>query len=183
MADVLDGGFAYAPDHHYHAHYAAAAAYDSYAIAPLPHHHGPWSPDAAMLMDPQPAKPYVVSPSSPPSSSAAAGPHKRRRKTHAAGAGPAPATAAAPDADSPPAASKHSPGSSGGGSGLGGSSAFRNVSACNRCRLRKNRCDQRLPACLSCEKAGVKCVGYDPITKREIPRRWGPRSWVFGRLA
>lgn len=53
-------------------------------------------------------------------------------------------------------------------------SAFRNVSACNRCRLRKNRCDQRLPACTSCEKAAVKCVGYDPITKKEIPR-----SYVF----
>ncbi|KAI4951618.1 hypothetical protein J4E86_007034 [Alternaria arbusti] len=54
------------------------------------------------------------------------------------------------------------------------SSSFRNVSACNRCRLRKNRCDQRLPSCASCDKAGVKCVGYDPITKREIPR-----SYVF----
>lgn len=56
----------------------------------------------------------------------------------------------------------------------GGASAssFRNVSACNRCRLRKNRCDQRLPSCATCDKAGVKCVGYDPITKREIPRRW-----------
>src|SRR5947207_1637518 len=52
------------------------------------------------------------------------------------------------------------------------SSSFRNVSACNRCRLRKNRCDQRLPACASCEKAQVQCVGYDPITKREIPRRY-----------
>ena len=52
------------------------------------------------------------------------------------------------------------------------SSAFRNVSACNRCRLRKNRCDQRLPACSACEKARVKCVGYDPITKREIPRSY-----------
>ncbi|KAF1981360.1 hypothetical protein K402DRAFT_342559 [Aulographum hederae CBS 113979] len=51
-------------------------------------------------------------------------------------------------------------------------SSFRNVSACNRCRLRKNRCDQRLPACASCEKAHVKCVGYDPITKREIPRSY-----------
>jgi hypothetical protein len=51
-------------------------------------------------------------------------------------------------------------------------SSFRNVSACNRCRLRKNRCDQRLPSCASCDKAGVKCVGYDPITKREIPRRY-----------
>lgn len=52
-----------------------------------------------------------------------------------------------------------------------GSSSFRNVSACNRCRLRKNRCDQRLPSCASCGKAGVRCTGYDPITKREIPRR------------
>lgn len=51
------------------------------------------------------------------------------------------------------------------------SSSFRNVSACNRCRLRKNKCDQNLPSCASCEKAGHKCVGYDPITKREIPRR------------
>ncbi|KAL2135974.1 hypothetical protein VTI74DRAFT_6023 [Chaetomium olivicolor] len=71
-------------------------------------------------------------------------------------------------------------GSGGGGGGavaagkIGQSSSFRNVSACNRCRLRKNRCDQRLPSCASCEKAGVACVGYDPITKREIPR-----SYIF----
>lgn len=62
-------------------------------------------------------------------------------------------------------------GKEGGGTKAGQSSNFRNVSACNRCRLRKNRCDQRLPSCASCEKANVKCVGYDPITKREIPRR------------
>jgi hypothetical protein len=55
-------------------------------------------------------------------------------------------------------------------------SSFRNVSACNRCRLRKNRCDQRLPSCASCDKANVKCVGYDPITKREIPRRYALRG-------
>lgn len=61
---------------------------------------------------------------------------------------------------------------SGAGASKGGqSSNFRNVSACNRCRLRKNRCDQRLPSCASCEKANVSCVGYDPITKSEIPRR------------
>ncbi|KAI5211955.1 hypothetical protein AUEXF2481DRAFT_37011 [Aureobasidium subglaciale EXF-2481] len=52
------------------------------------------------------------------------------------------------------------------------SSNFRNVSACNRCRLRKNRCDQKLPACTSCEKANVKCVGFDPVSKREIPRSY-----------
>ncbi|EXJ57408.1 hypothetical protein A1O7_07756 [Cladophialophora yegresii CBS 114405] len=51
-------------------------------------------------------------------------------------------------------------------------SAFRNVSACNRCRVRKNRCDQRLPTCSTCDKANVRCVGYDPITKREIPRSY-----------
>lgn len=48
---------------------------------------------------------------------------------------------------------------------------FRNVSACHRCRTRKNKCDQQLPSCRSCEKVGLKCVGYDPITKQEIPRR------------
>ncbi|KAK2063524.1 fungal-specific transcription factor [Colletotrichum caudatum] len=60
------------------------------------------------------------------------------------------------------------------GGKAGQSSNFRNVSACNRCRLRKNRCDQKLPSCASCAKAGVACVGYDPITKKEIPR-----SYVF----
>lgn len=55
-----------------------------------------------------------------------------------------------------------------------GSSAFRNVSACDRCRKRKNRCDQHLPACAACSKVGVRCVGIDPITKQEIPR-----SYVF----
>ncbi|KAL3481997.1 fungal-specific transcription factor domain-containing protein [Aspergillus californicus] len=59
-----------------------------------------------------------------------------------------------------------------GGASSSNSSSFRNVSACNRCRQRKNRCDQRLPRCQSCEKAGVRCVGYDPITKREIPRSY-----------
>ncbi|KAI1436086.1 fungal-specific transcription factor domain-containing protein [Xylaria sp. CBS 124048] len=58
------------------------------------------------------------------------------------------------------------------GGSTSSSSNFRNVSACNRCRLRKNRCDQRLPSCASCEKARVACVGYDPITKREIPRSY-----------
>jgi hypothetical protein len=51
-------------------------------------------------------------------------------------------------------------------------SAFRNISACNRCRVRKNRCDQRLPSCSTCEKASAKCVGFDPITKRELPRSY-----------
>lgn len=53
-------------------------------------------------------------------------------------------------------------------------SAFRNVSACDRCRKRKNRCDQQLPACAACSKVGSRCVGIDPITKQQIPR-----SYVF----
>ncbi|RYP75762.1 hypothetical protein DL771_002249 [Monosporascus sp. 5C6A] len=87
-----------------------------------------------------------------------------------------------PDKDSPSSIvggapspiAETSPDGTGHSSKVGQSSSFRNVSACNRCRLRKNRCDQKLPSCASCEKAGVACVGYDPITKREIPR-----SYVF----
>lgn len=51
-------------------------------------------------------------------------------------------------------------------------SSFRNISACHRCRTRKNKCDQLLPACGTCTKANVRCVGYDPTTKREIPRSY-----------
>lgn len=69
-----------------------------------------------------------------------------------------------PVASASPSTSSNAPASS--------TSNFRNVSACNRCRLRKNRCDQKLPACTSCEKAGVKCVGFDPVSKREIPRSY-----------
>ncbi|KAJ5256743.1 fungal specific transcription factor [Penicillium angulare] len=54
---------------------------------------------------------------------------------------------------------------------LGGPS-FRNVSACKRCRLRKHRCDQSLPRCKPCEKSQSRCVGYDPISKREVPRSY-----------
>lgn len=57
------------------------------------------------------------------------------------------------------------------GSVAGQSTNFRNVSACSRCRSRKNRCDQRLPRCTSCAKVGAACVGYDALTKRELPRR------------
>ena len=121
----------------------------------------------------------VMNPKLPPAPTAAAQyPSKRARYSP-------------PDAKSPPLldpalSAEPSPlddsllatggGGGGGGGGPGGkqagqSSSFRNVSACNRCRLRKNKCDHRLPRCASCEKAGVNCVGYDPITKREIPRR------------
>ncbi|KAI3331517.1 hypothetical protein HD806DRAFT_529302 [Xylariaceae sp. AK1471] len=73
---------------------------------------------------------------------------------------------------SPSAENLHDGMGHGGAKSSQSSSSFRNVSACNRCRLRKNRCDQKLPSCASCEKARVACVGYDPITKREIPRSY-----------
>ncbi|EMD00468.1 hypothetical protein BAUCODRAFT_144135 [Baudoinia panamericana UAMH 10762] len=57
-------------------------------------------------------------------------------------------------------------------SAVNSTSNFRNVSACFRCRSRKNRCDQRLPKCSGCEKANVKCVGFDPVSKRAIPRNY-----------
>ena len=102
----------------------------------------------------------ATNPRSPTSRSSTGNPAKRARQ-------------GTPD---PVAKNTGSPGADGGEvpgkeGKAGQSSSFRNVSACNRCRLRKNRCDQKLPSCASCEKAGIRCVGYDPITKREIPRR------------
>ncbi|KAL1979786.1 hypothetical protein VTN96DRAFT_5193 [Rasamsonia emersonii] len=44
-----------------------------------------------------------------------------------------------------------------------------NITACIRCRRRKQKCDQKLPRCHSCEKAGVDCVGYDAVAKRHVP--------------
>lgn len=90
---------------------------------------------------------------------------------HSATAGPSPATSDQHDVGLPGAGAGARQDVGGGSAKVGQSSSFRNVSACNRCRLRKNRCDQKLPSCASCEKANVACVGYDPITKKEIPRR------------
>lgn len=117
-----------------------------------------------------------MNPHSPPAN-ASGYPNKRARHSPS---DPSSTTSAAVDKhDSPKITSEEivpaelllvkAEGTSGGKAGQ--SSSFRNVSACNRCRLRKNKCDQNLPSCASCEKAGHKCVGYDPITKREIPRR------------
>ncbi|KAK3379941.1 fungal-specific transcription factor domain-containing protein, partial [Lasiosphaeria ovina] len=111
--------------------------------------HSPRSPDVHPSKRPRPSSPDKESPTSLPSVGAT----------------------------SPTSEHAHD-GAAAHGLGLGGkigqSSSFRNVSACNRCRLRKNRCDQKLPSCASCEKANVNCVGYDPITKKEIPR-----SYIF----
>lgn len=39
------------------------------------------------------------------------------------------------------------------------SPSFRNVSACERCRKRKNRCDQELPSCRGCRTSNTPCIG------------------------
>ncbi|CAH0057323.1 unnamed protein product [Clonostachys solani] len=47
-----------------------------------------------------------------------------------------------------------------------------NVTACTRCRSRKQRCDQKLPACSNCERSGVECMSTD------IDGRVAPRSYI-----
>ncbi|ODQ63699.1 hypothetical protein NADFUDRAFT_84312 [Nadsonia fulvescens var. elongata DSM 6958] len=46
----------------------------------------------------------------------------------------------------------------------------RSISACQRCRSRKTRCDLNFPCCNSCSKAKVECVIVDAATGREVPR-------------
>lgn len=45
------------------------------------------------------------------------------------------------------------------------------VTACQRCRTRKIRCDGALPACKSCLKAGVECIEVDRSGDNNMPRR------------
>ncbi|KAF8251737.1 hypothetical protein K440DRAFT_512956, partial [Wilcoxina mikolae CBS 423.85] len=44
------------------------------------------------------------------------------------------------------------------------------VTACQRCRTRKIRCDGALPACRSCVKAGVECIEVDRSGDNNMPR-------------
>jgi hypothetical protein len=52
--------------------------------------------------------------------------------------------------------------------------------ACDRCRRRKVRCDDLLPVCTNCLKAGTECVTRDlrnpnvPVQRREAQSRDGP---------
>lgn len=48
----------------------------------------------------------------------------------------------------------------------------RSIAACQRCRVKKVRCDQNFPKCSKCAKAGLECVGIDPATGREVPRSY-----------
>ncbi|CVL04858.1 related to positive transcriptional regulator for purine utilization [Fusarium mangiferae] len=46
-----------------------------------------------------------------------------------------------------------------------------NVTACQRCKSRKQRCDQNIPACSSCARAGVPCVSVD-VDGQSVPRSY-----------
>lgn len=50
----------------------------------------------------------------------------------------------------------------------------RSIDACQRCRMKKVKCDQNFPMCLRCQKAGVECVGVDRATGKAVPR-----SYIF----
>ncbi|ODV67959.1 hypothetical protein HYPBUDRAFT_148254 [Hyphopichia burtonii NRRL Y-1933] len=51
-------------------------------------------------------------------------------------------------------------------------SISRSISLCKRCRRKKVKCSPNFPACENCEKAGVECIGIDPISGREAPRNY-----------
>ncbi|OAL34955.1 hypothetical protein AYO20_05670 [Fonsecaea nubica] len=44
------------------------------------------------------------------------------------------------------------------------------MQACDRCHLRKTRCDRRIPRCSACEKAGAQCLHVDKLRSRNLPR-------------
>lgn len=68
--------------------------------------------------------------------------------------------------------SLHSGGGSSGQHGqVGSTSKKKVVTACQRCRTRKIRCDGALPACKSCVKAGVECIEVDRSGDNNMPRR------------
>ncbi|KAF5974027.1 purine utilization transcriptional regulator [Fusarium bulbicola] len=46
-----------------------------------------------------------------------------------------------------------------------------NVTACQRCKSRKQRCDQTIPACSSCARARVPCVSVD-VDGQSVPRSY-----------
>lgn len=57
---------------------------------------------------------------------------------------------------------------------------LRKFRACDRCRIRKIRCDHRFPSCASCAAAGLACLSYDPISRKEIPRGYAHELRDFG---
>jgi len=44
------------------------------------------------------------------------------------------------------------------------------IPACQRCRLRKIRCDHAAPKCSGCTKASAACIIIDPFTQKQYTR-------------
>lgn len=42
--------------------------------------------------------------------------------------------------------------------------------ACQRCKLRKIKCDRQAPKCSSCTKSKATCLVIDPVTSERYPR-------------
>lgn len=47
---------------------------------------------------------------------------------------------------------------------------FRKTQSCDRCRLKKIKCDGRKPACGNCMKAKFHCVTFDKLSRRGFPK-------------
>lgn len=44
--------------------------------------------------------------------------------------------------------------------------------SCQRCKLRKIRCDHAPPKCAACTKASSACIIIDPITQKQYTREY-----------
>lgn len=42
--------------------------------------------------------------------------------------------------------------------------------ACERCRIKKNKCDGAIPVCSQCQRVGAECIVVDRLTHRPLPR-------------
>lgn len=48
----------------------------------------------------------------------------------------------------------------------------RRLPACERCRIRKTKCDSQLPSCSNCVKAGVECMNKDKVLGKSVTRNY-----------
>ncbi|CAN3367554.1 pyrimidine pathway regulatory protein 1 [Diutina catenulata] len=50
--------------------------------------------------------------------------------------------------------------------------AVTKIPACQRCRVKKIKCDQNFPKCSKCAKIGAECIVFDPVVGREVSRSY-----------
>lgn len=48
----------------------------------------------------------------------------------------------------------------------------RRLTACERCRKRKTKCDSEIPSCANCVKAGVECMSFDKVLGKLVSRAY-----------